>query len=182
MSVYDNKFLVVRPRVRLTPKIIPVIAAGELFFEKHGLVAYVTSGQRSSEDQLTTIRNYVVRYRLDDEYPEVLDCLATDKTDGLYDWQKAWSKLLNIGVIINPPYPAKALYDYWRSGVNKKGYIIGHSPHYFGNAFDIGGGLDHDIRNELVVVEDMMRSKVKGMKGFLPERNNNCIHIDCIEL
>lgn len=182
MSVRENKFLIVKPRVRLTPIIIPVIEQGELFFQKHNIIAYVTSGQRTSEDQLTTIKNYLIRYRLDDDYPEAMDCLATDKIDGQYVWQKGWSKLLNVGVIINPPYPAVALYDYWRNGVNKRGMVIAHSPHYFGQAFDIGGGLDHDISNELLVVKDMMESKVNGMKGYLPERKNNCVHIDCIPI
>lgn len=181
MNVSQNKFLIVKPSVRLTPHIIPVIVGLDEEFESAGLVAYVTSGQRSSGDQLKTIISYCHRYNIAQDYPEVLTCLPEDKEGGLYIWQPAWSKLLNIGVIINPPYPAKVLMDYWRNGVNKKGMIIGHSPHYPGLAFDIGGGIDHDITNELVVVKRAYEKtpRIPGFKGYLPERKNNCIHIDC---
>ena len=181
----NNKFLIVKPDVRLTPTIIPVIKALDVFFEKAGLKAYVTSGERTSQDQLDIIRMYSKRFGVDKEFPEIRNCgvlsMITMGTGKVFTWQRAWSRLLNIGVIINPPLPAKALFDYFRDGVNKKGTQIGYSPHYYGHAFDIGGGLDHDITNELHVVEVAFASKmIKGFKGFLPERKNNCVHVDCI--
>lgn len=179
MNVYDNTNLIVKSSVRLTPHIIPVILRMDAEFKAAGVIAYVTSGQRTAGDQLNTIVRYCIRYGVDKEYPEVIDCIAEDRESGLFTWQKAWSRLLNLGVIINPPYPAKVLMDYWRNGVNKKGDLIGHSPHYFGLAFDIGGGLDHDISNELAVVKKAYAKGLEGLKGFLPERKNNCIHCDC---
>ena len=68
--------------------------------------------------------------------------------------------------------------DYFRPGSisNSKGRVIGQSPHTSGRAFDIGGGPD-GLGNELRVIESAM-GKVKGLKGFLLERNQNCLHVD----
>ena len=180
MSYKDNKWLMVNQNVRMTPIIEPVIIGMDKLFERFKLIAYVTSGERSSEDQLNTIIKYCKRYKIDAEFPEVLTCKFNDKVGDLYVWQKAWSRLLNKGVIINPPMPAKCLFDYFRNGSNKKGQLIGHSPHYFKRAFDIGGGLDHDISNELEVVKTALAEHLPGMVGYLPERKNNCVHIDCL--
>ena len=184
ISPYDNKFLIVRPSIRLTPIISPVLMEMDKIFQELGVTARVTRGQSTSEDQLAIVVQYAKRYGVDKEFPEVLRCLATDKigTSNEYVWQRAWSRLLNIGVIINPPYPAVALFDYIRNGGNRKGQRIGYSPHVHGTAFDIGGGTDHDISNELVVVEEAKRRKIPGLKGYLPERKNNCVHIDCIKI
>ena len=179
----DTEWLIVKPEVRLNPTLIRTIVAMDVEFKRSGLKAYVTSGERTSEDQLNTIIKYIKRYKVDAEFPEILTCGVNDIIDlghtKIYKWQRGWSKLLNIGVIINPPKPAKCLFDYIRDGVNKKGKVIGYSPHFWGKAYDIGGGTDHDISNELPVVQACMRKKIEGMKGYLPERKNNCIHIDC---
>jgi len=179
MSVQDNKFLIVKPSVRLTRHIIPVIIGLDAYFEKANLKATVTSGQRTSGDQLAVIRQYAVRHNVHTEFPEVLTCIAEEKNpDGTYMWQRAWSRLLNLGIIINPPYPAVAMFDYWRGTVNRKGAIIGHSPHFAGLAFDIGGGIDHDISNEIPIVAKALAAHLPGLKGYLPERKNNCVHCD----
>jgi hypothetical protein len=130
---------------------------------------------------------YSKRYAVDKEFPEIKTCGVSDKIDfgtqKIFTWQRAWSRLLNKNVIVNPPLPAKVLFDYFRDGSaeNKKGQEINYSPHYYGKAFDIGGGLDHDITNELLVVERAVNDgKIPGLKGFLKERNNNCVHIDCL--
>lgn len=187
MSAYDNKFLTVglRSGVRLTPIIEPVIIALDKYFEAANLKASVTSGERTSGDQLTIIRNYSKSFGVDKEFPEILTCGVLDKIDfgdgkKIFTWQRAWSRLLNKNIIVNPPMPANCLFDYMRDGVNKKGQQIGYSPHYFGKAFDIGGGIDHDPTNELAVIKTAMIEKVKGLKGFLLERKQNCLHIDCI--
>lgn len=185
MNAKDNKFLKVKPGVALNMTIEPVIVDLDKYFEEAGLVAWVTSGERSSQDQLETIRKYCDRYHVDDEFPEIKVCGVLDKINfgegkKLYTWQRAWSRLLNKGVIINPPLPAEVLFDYIRNGVNKKGTTIGHSPHYYGRAFDIGGGLDHDITNELKIVQLALDEGMKGLKGCLAERMNNCVHCDCV--
>lgn len=179
-----NKFLKVKLGVVLNETIEPRIVDLDKYFEEANLVAYVTSGERSSQDQLDTIRKYCVRYGVDTEFAEIKTCGVLDKIDfgegkKLFTWQRAWSRLLNKGVIINPPLPAEVLFDYIRNGINKKGTIIGHSPHYYGRAFDIGGGFDHDITNEVKVIQAAIAGGIKGIKGYLPERMNNCLHIDC---
>ncbi|HUQ67175.1 MAG TPA: hypothetical protein VM101_13520 [Flavitalea sp.] len=179
----SNEYLIIQPAVKLTQTIIPVIEAFDAFFKEAGIKAFVTSGERTSEDQLNVIRMYSKRYEVDKEFPEILTCGVADKIDfgttKIYTWSRAWSRLLNKGIIVNPPRPEKVLFDYIRDGVNKKGQEIGYSPHFFGRSFDIGGGVDHDITNELKVVEKAFKAKVRGFKGYLPERNNNAIHIDC---
>jgi hypothetical protein len=185
-SVDNNKWLIVNVSVRLTDTIIPVIIGMDKYFEEEGVRAHVTSGQRTSQDQLDTIVKYARRYNVDKEFPEILTCGLNDTIDfgegkKLFTWQRAWSRLLNIDVIINPPRPAKCLFDYFRDGINKKGMTIGYSPHFGGSAFDIGGGIDHDITNELKVVEYAFKDKkIRGLRGYLKERKNNCIHIDCV--
>ncbi len=185
MTAYENKWLTVgvKSGVRLTPIIEPVIIALDPFFEKANLKASVTSGERTSGDQLTIIRKYATAYGVAKEFPEVLTCGVLDKieVDGkkIFAWQQAWSKLLNTNIIVNPPVPAACLFDYIRNGVNKKGQVINHSPHYYGKAFDIGGGIDHDPSNELTVIIAAL-GKVKGLKGYLLERKQNCLHVDCV--
>lgn len=175
MDSSRNEWLIVKSTVLLNEIIEPVIVGLDKYFGSYKLKAYVTSGERTSEMQLDVIRQYCQRYGVDKEYPEVMTCSVLSRK-----WETAWSKLLNIGVVINPPLPAKCLFDYYRNGVNKKGQEIGHSPHYWGRAFDIGGGVDHDITNELNVVLKAIDNKLPGLKGYLPERKNNCLHIDCI--
>jgi len=185
MSAYENKYLTVGKNsgVRLTPIIEPVIIALDKYFEHANLKASVTSGERTSGDQLRIIRNYAIKYGIDKQYPEILTCGVLDKDSEdskIFAWQKAWSKLLNINIIVNPPIAANCLFDYIREGVNKKGQVIGYSPHYYGKAFDIGGGFDHDPTNELAVIKTAMVDKLKGLKGYLLERKQNCLHVDCI--
>jgi len=181
MKSLSNKWLIVGKYVQLTEHIDPVIADLDPFFEQAGLKAVVTSGLRKSEDQLRIIRTELTRRGLAGEYQEAFQPI-TDHIQWefmeVYAWQPAWSKLLNLGFIVNPPITAKVLMDYYRPGsdMNKKGQVIGQSPHTHGRAFDIGGGPD-GLGNELRVIESAM-GKVKGLKGFLLERNQNCLHID----
>lgn len=183
MDVFKNEWLMVRRGVRMTPHIEPVILALDAYFKDANLKATVTSGERTSGDQLTIIRNYSETFKVDVEFPEIKTCGVLDKidfgTEKIFTWARAWSRLLNKGIIINPPLDAKCLFDYIRDGKNKKCQIIGKSPHYYGKAFDIGGGMDHDPTNELEVIKGAM-GKVRGLKGYLLERKQNCLHVDVI--
>src|SRR6476620_2698225 len=160
MSAYENKSLTVglRSGVRLTSIIEPVIVALDKYFQEANLKAVVTSGERTSGDQLAIIRKYSVTFKIDKQFPEIINCRVLRKIDfgdgkKLFTWQRAWSRLLNQNIIVNPPLPAACLFDYIREGVNKKGQVINQSPHYYGKAFDIGGGIDHDPTNELAVIQ-----------------------------
>ena len=181
MKATENKWLLLKPNVILTEHINPVIADLDKYFEVANLKAYVTSGLRNSEDQLRIIRTELTRRGLAGDYQEAFEPISNKiqyEGEEVYAWQPSWSKLLSLGFVVNPPFSAKCLMDYFRPGSisNSKGRVIGQSPHTSGRAFDIGGGPD-GLGNELRVIESAM-GKVKGLKGFLLERNQNCLHID----
>lgn len=172
MNAYKNKNLIVPQSVVLSKELDIVLSNIDKYWPPQS--ERVTSGVRVPEDQLRIIKKYLVAKGLDVKYAVAMSCKMEDKIthEGkiVYAWQPAWSKLLNLGVIINPPLPAEVLEDYLRSGVNKKGTIIQQSPHTRGRAFDISG-LD-----SLTIVK---RLKEDGMiRNYLVERENNCIHID----
>jgi hypothetical protein len=183
MSATDNKFLRINPNVILTPIIEPVIVSLEAYFKEANKISYVTSGKRSPESQLTIIRNYLTSKGLASAHPEALgkNCMEKfthEKYGSIYCWQLGWSKLLNIGVIINPPAAAACLMDYIRNGINKKGLIINGSPHFNGTAFDVGGG-PNGIADETEILKRALADRVPGLMNILPERENNANHCDC---
>jgi hypothetical protein len=184
MNSLHNQYLIVDDSVRLTDTIDPVIASLDVYFKNAGLKARVTSGLRTSKDQLRIIQNYLVRKKLDQKYPECAFCTDVHgrffwNDREVYEWQPGWSALLKAGVIINPPLPAECLMDYWRNGQNKIGTMIGSSPHFKGTAFDIGGGAN-GIDDEVAVLKQALSDKLPGLKGILAERSNNCLHCDCL--
>lgn len=170
MKAYGNRYLIVPPSVKLNERLDQVLYDIDCDFRE--APERVTSAVRDSDDQLRIIRSYLRQKGLDDHYPEAMVCDVVDRVrdDTEFAWQRAWSKLLNLGLIINPPLPAVVLMDYIRSGVNKKGQVIGMSPHTKGTAFDLSG-LD-----SLRIVQAL---KLKGkIKSYLIEREQNCIHCD----
>jgi hypothetical protein len=178
---YQNKHLIVPSydnfkfqgktyrKVILTPELDLVLYNIDKYWPPNSEI--VTSGVRVPEDSLRIIRQYLISKGLDKKYPGAISCQIDDKSsNGQYIWQMAWSNLLNIGVIINPPYTAICLMDYIRSGVNKKGQLIGQSPHVKKKAFDLSG-IDSQV-----IVKRLIEDKM--IKGYLVERENNCVHCD----
>lgn len=191
MKASENKFLKVAEGVVLTATIEPVIVALDKYFEAANHVAYVSSGLRNPTSQLNAIRKYLRVNGLDQKYPIAMACMVEERITwggrDLYAWQPAWSKLLNIGVIINPPMKAEVLFDYYHPKdpkTNRKGKMINGSPHFVGKAFDIGGKMGEDvtIKDELPIIERAFKDRVPGMVGYLPEHGNNCIHVDCVKV
>lgn len=181
-SARNNKYLKVNPSVVLTPIIEPVIIELNNHFELEGVTSVVTSGLRTAEDQLRIIRDYLKQKQLNVKYPEAMSGAAEEKfvweNQEVYKWQPGWSALLNAGIIINPPVRAICLMNYINAqGINRKGQYINPSPHFNGTAFDIGGG-QNGLNDELAVVLKA-KGKIKGLVGYVIERNNNCLHIDC---
>lgn len=178
-----NKFLKFFPGVVRTQSTDAVIFRLDKYFAAKQHVAYVTSIKRTAEDQLRTIKEYCVLNKIDKEFPEIRTCGVSDKLpDGTYAWQKAWSRLLNKGIIINPPLAAVVLFDYYKNGKNKKGETIPPSGHFYGDCFDIGGkgGKDLTPNDELEIISYAMgQDKDLGIESFLLERNNNCLHVKC---
>ncbi len=181
------RYLTINPSVILTPVIIPVIESLEPYFAEAKLQAKVTSGLRDAYAQLRVVKNYITVNHLDAKYPAIFSAkpadMIIDPTYGqVYVWQKAWSELLNIGIIINPPLAAKCLMDYInKDGKNRKGQVINMTPHSTGNCMDIGGagGEFSTIKDELVVMQKAMADKLPGLINILPEHGNNCVHCDC---
>lgn len=190
-----NKFLILSPISKpiITSITEPVICELDSWFERYGIKAFVTSILRDPEHQLNIIKGLARDNRVDQEFPNILTAKLTGQfewegSELVYEWQPAWSRLLNMGVIVNPPMPAETLFDYNRrdksSGdlkVHKPaGTRIGTSPHFKGTAFDVGGGANRKIAEELEPIEAAFKSgTVKGFKGFLPEHDNNAVHCDC---
>lgn len=180
----NNKWLTLAPGVTRTPITDMVIVALEPTFAKRQHKATVTSILRKPEDQLRIIREECIKRGIDKEFPEILTCsvdsISNLKT-GVYAWQGAWSRLLNKGFIVSPPKAAVVLFDYWKNGKNKKGEIIQPSGHFLGTCFDIGGrgGLDDTPADEVEIISDAMAGNPKiGIRSFLLERKNNCLHIN----
>jgi hypothetical protein len=176
----NNRYLIVRPGVVLTRNIDAVITQLDPFFES--APTFVTSGLRTKASQLAIIVKYAELKGVAREFPAIVSATLERKISYLgqavYEWQPAWSRLLNIGIIVNPPVPAICLFDYWRSGINRKGRLIMSSPHLRGTAFDIGGGPD-GISGELAIMNAAF-PKVPGIRGMVIERDNNAIHVDCV--
>lgn len=179
----NNKWLVIKPTVVLTPIIDEQLVLMDKEFEKAKLVAYCTSGLRNEEAQLKTIRNYLTSKGLAAKYPAAMTCKVTDKLpDGTYVWQMAWSNLLNIKVIINPPIAAKCLMDYFNSkGQNRKGAVINQTPHASGIAYNIGGS-GNGVTDEAAVIQKAFAAKIPGLLSFLVERENNAVHCNCYKI
>ncbi len=186
MTAMENKFLKVAPGVVLTPIIEPVIIELDKYFADAKKIAWVTSGLRDANMQLSIIRSYLERRKLRSDYEDAFGCQVQDTINWdskkVYAWQPGWSALLNEGVIINPPLKAECLFDYIRNGKNKKGQFINPSPHFFGTAFDIGGGSMEGITDELPIVQKALKEKLPGLKNILAEHANNAIHCDCIAI
>lgn len=181
------KNLVIRNGVHLTPSIQRTIELMDKFFD--GEVSEITSGLRTTQDQLTVILQKVARHGKDTEFVEFVNGVENrwpvdkivhlgDINRDLYWWQRAWSRLLNIGDIVNPPYPAEVIFDYIRPGdlKNKKGEVIQVSNHSHGLAFDIGGG--HDITEKAKRVVRALQSGECFIRSWLLEHVNNACHID----
>lgn len=176
-----NKFLLVKKGVVLNAFLDGVVNKLDKFFEQANHIAYVTSGIRTAEEQLRIIKNFVKEKKIADEFIDsaTVNSLVLWNGKQIYSWQLAWSKLLNIGVIVNPPLKAEVLLDYiHRSGENQKGFIKNPSVHFLGLAFDIGGGLN-SVKDEETILDEAIKSKeMPEIVGTVVERENNCLHVD----
>lgn len=185
LKASQNKYLILKPGVVLTPSTEPVIVRLEPFFQAAGLRARVTRALADAYGQLGVVKQYVKKLGLENMFPEAMACTnPSEEKNGQYVWQMAWSYLLSQRVIINPPLAAVCLLDYFGpngKGPNRRGRVINQTPHARGNCFDIGGagGDDATIADELRVIEAAVKKGVPGLLNYLPEHNNNCIHIDC---
>lgn len=153
------------------------------FFENER--SWITSGVRTPEKQLSIIVERVALQHIAKEFPEyethlgsAYDFPVDVEGETLYWWQRAWSRLLNTGFLVNPPVPAVCLFNYINPSTkeNKKGRIIPVSNHQKGLAFDIGGGKDLEEKAKRV-----MHASQSGkcfIKYYIREPKNNAVHVD----
>jgi len=183
MKSKENKFLIVKDNVKLNDKLDAAIVKFDKVFEKANHKAYVTSGIRTAEDQLRIIKDYCTRKGIKDDFIKdaKVDSKVQYDNEEIYSWQLAWSKLLNAGIIINPPIKAKLLLSYiGKNGKERKGDYFNPSPHFFERSFDIGGGADSIENEKDIVIEAIKKGELAMVKSFVVERQNNCLHIDII--
>lgn len=175
----NNKYLKVSTNVVLTSTIDNVITSLDPYFER--CPAVVTSGFRDGARQLKVIISYLKVKGIINQYSGCENWKVTDmdpNNKANYIWQMAWSHLLSVGVIINPPVQAKCLRDYFRNGKNLKGVMFNQTPHATGKAFNIGGSSNGPA-DEAQCIERAIADKLPGIVNYVFERENNCIHVNC---
>lgn len=170
--------------VRKTPAIVRTAEILDAHFE--GEPSIITSGLRTKEDQLALIIEKLILHKKDKEFAEFVPGQPIDKTvhvnlhlnDGrdIFWWQRGWSRLLNIGEIINPPIPAEVLFDYIVGGHNKSGEVIQISNHMRGLSLDIGGGKDLKAKAKCVLAA--VNAGDCFITGWKIESVNNACHVD----
>lgn len=167
--------------VKKTPAIVRTAELLYPHFEDEPSI--ITSGLRTREEQLELIIQKLIQHGKDKEFPEFVVGQPIDKPVHLDDinrdlfwWARGWSRLLNIGEIINPPIPTEVMFDYIVAGHNKKGEIIQISNHMRGLALDIGGG------DNLLQKSKCINEAIKAGNCFITnwriEGVNNCVHVD----
>jgi len=186
-----NNWLRIRTGTILTPVMQQVIDAFEPHFRDSQHIAYVTSGKRSPEDQLNIIKKYAHLNSVDIEFPNIMTAKLNEQITFVhqmrYSWQPAWSRLLQNGIMINPPLDATNLFAYEHpiKGHIMIGTMIKASEHFCTgdvHPFDVGGSTN-SIRDELVIVKEIFdEGKIKEFIGYLAEHGNNSIHCRCKEL
>lgn len=182
----NNKFLKIRKGVILTPTIDAGIYTLDFWFEKENLSCEVTSGLRTTEKQLQLIKEKAIKHNIHVEFPLITGAQLNIPNT----WIPAWSRLLTIGEMINPPIATKCLFDYKKSDgtLRKAGTLIPVSGHQLGEDFDIGGfnkelnqavSLDAIVK---VLKVALLSAEVKGIiAGYLKEPVNGAVHVDCVK-
>jgi len=173
-----QEYLTELPTVVWTPQTFKVFEVMQPYFEEVKFSALVTSAKRLPFEQLSIIKYYIRKLKLNFQFLNFttwqVDSKESLKETLIYCWQMAWSILLDKGIIISPCLKCKKLTE------PNKNKIYNQSPHIMGNAFDIGGGLDSNPQREFDFINDIQQ-KDKFLKEhiiqILLERSNNCVHI-----
>lgn len=153
----------------------------------------VTRGHSLPQEQLNIIRRFAIGHGC--LLPEFVKNGPVDlKTElagiGLvYHWQRTWSKLLHLGVVVNPPHTAICLEEYTRpSGENMKGKEIPESAHIAGQnnrcwPIDFSARVNGAVN--FAQVRDILeqaRISGAGIRAVKVERGNTCVHVDTLQV
>ena len=135
----------------------------------------VDSVKRTTMSQLKIIQNYAIEYKIipADTFL-ILDLLVDYEGKKIYNWQLPWSRCLEIGLLIRPPYKAEIL-----CGM-RKGRIWDASDHILGIAFDIDGHKNpetiYTIIDHAIKIDPAVNSLIEAV---VLERMNHCVHTKC---
>lgn len=152
-----------------------------------GHMLTVTRGHSTPLEQLQTIADFALRHNVrfhefDAENFAPEDLHRTVEIDGQhrYCWQQTWSRLLHLGIVVNPPLVAECLEDYINDqGYNRKGESIQPSPHILSDPIDFSARID-GAPNMPKVIELLTTAMNNGagIRFVKPEPKNGCVHID----
>ena len=153
----------------------------------------VTRGHSTPQEQLSLIHRFAVANEC--VFPEFIpngpiDLKVELSGVGLvYHWQRTWSRLLHMGVVVNPPHTAICLEEYTRpSGEQMKGKLIDESAHIVGQkngCFPLDFSARVNGKINFARVRDVLekaKAAGAGIKEIKLERGNTCVHIDTLPI
>lgn len=156
-----------------------------------GLDMEVTRGHDTPRGQLQTIAKYAKQNgvyfpEFDPEIEDIGAIVDIPTVGRVKTWERTWGKLLNIGVIINPPQTGTCYFPYVRpSGEQMLGKTIDPSPHIKPLNDPNPCPIDWSIKVNGVaniVLAQKILNKAKeagaGIRKIVPESRNGCIHTD----
>jgi len=194
--VRSDLWLPVRDGVILVPLLEDSITAVRPYFAKHERKSSVSSGFRSPEKQLQdVILFYAVKKGIVAKFLELQQGMDEDwgitkqivspppviaefHLSHIYWWQRAWSYLLHINMIISPCLDAVCLEDSLRgNGTNRRGLVLKQTAHSRGTCYDVRGGKELEAVH--IVLEDARKNPTTHITNLTVEKENNCVHVDC---
>ena len=166
-----------------------IIARIEKFCGKNRLK--VTRGHSMPQEQLAIIERFGNDHGC--IFPEFVSNGPVDLKVVLaglglvYHWQRTWSRLLHMGVVVNPPLSAPCLDDYTRpSGENMKGKLIDESAHISGQKngcwpMDFSCKVNGVPNFGLVtVILEKAKAGGAGIQDIRVEHGNGCVHANTL--
>jgi hypothetical protein len=134
-----------------------------------GIGLLVSRGHSTPLEQLYLIGYYSQGFHYPEFTPQdvykMVDVEYEGKSVNAYAWWRTWGESLHRGIIINPPLPAMAPYDYFKNGV---------IPCPIDFSQKINGSPDIERVNSC-----MIAAKASGVpiSYVTIEHGNGCVHI-----
>jgi hypothetical protein len=187
-------WIVFEPNVIRTLQTDIVIEKLMPYFQAAGFVGRVTSVLRNKFQQLMLIQELAIQAKIiDTSFVLDFEYMSSYQGQVVPYWQIVWSKLLNAGIIVNPPTPAVVLMSYIKNNIDKKGMLIGATPHQSGLCIDFGGRVFIECKTSGVydtlvfkldeVYNIVQKAKLDGIgidtnidNNPLIEHANNAVH------
>lgn len=183
----DKGGLSINDGVVLTDSINPGIQQLSAAYKIRNIAGAVSSGKRTPERQVDTIRALARSAGLKFDYLDTMTLQSTTTFNGrtVFEWQVVWSTLMNKMYDVNPPIAAELLMDRIVGGVNKKGKIYPPTEHFFGISFDVEGEFNGEQLLDIytnALIDAMKKGETPSIVSYTKEVKNNCLHINCKNL